>query len=851
MADLTSAPPRFPKGEYEIEDVVGKGGMAIVYRARDLRHPRMVAIKVLRPEVAQSIGSTRFLREIAVAAPFSHPHILPLIDSGLLTDDQGRTTPYYVMPLVDGETLHQKLVREGRLPVRVALRITREILEALQYAHAHGVIHRDIKPANILLSGGHAVVADFGVSRPLPQAVSDDPAEPGLTMTGDVIGTPSYMSPEQALGHRIVDARSDIFSVGCVMYEMLVGDRPFDTPIPQYTATKKRHGIYTSARDARPDVSAALDAVLAKALKAEPEERYASAAAFLFAISTLEEEDTTSGWGMMQQPVPGWVRNVAIGTLAVVGVVAATLRSGRTSNAEKTVPTAPAIASDKSRVAVLPIELLMPDSVLNIVANGFQTDLIDELAQFPALTVISKNGVLQFRGDHASTDSVARALNVGSVVTGDIRRVGDSVRVTVRLIDGATGAVRSTGQDSGSLTDLLAVRSSVISSVTDFLRTAIGEELVEHEHQTVRSAEAWELTARVRDMGEAESGTISRLTPAQRQARFTFVDSLLTRAAKLDKGWPAPLSVHGFILIQRATFLEQASDLGAGTRDAANLIAHQLREQAAILAERALALGPENAMALYIRGKARFDLWRASRPLAPDSIRSAAEQDLHAAVTRRPDMAQAWTDLSVLYHMSGANAKAIEAATNALRADAFLRNGWAVAGRRFFASLAAGRIDQAREFCRSGLITNPASPTFWGCELTILGWTSGSAQDVARGWDILHSTEKGDTLRLIASGWATRRLFIAAIAARAGLADSARAILLTVRRAPVSVSAPENADYGEALVQTLLAQTDQALDLLEKFLRNNPALRGQVRESPWFTAIKTKPRFVALTTAAY
>jgi serine/threonine protein kinase len=654
MPDPKSPPPRFPNGEYEIESVVGKGGMAIVYRARDTRHPRLVAIKVLRPEVAQSIGTTRFLREIAVAAPFQHPHILPLIDSGQLTDEQGRVTPYYVMPLVDGETLHQKLLREGRLPIATVLRITREILEALQYAHAQGVVHRDIKPANILLSGGHAVVADFGVSRPV--AVSDpEPGQSALTVTGDVIGTPSYMSPEQALG-KPVDARSDLFSVGCVMYEMLVGDRPFDTPIPQYTATKKRHGIFASARDARPEVSEALDAVLAKALKPEPEERFASAAAFLFALTNLEEKDT-SGWGMLQAPVPNWMRNVVIGALAVVGIVAATIKSSNSANADDTAATAPAIASDKSRVAVLPIEQLTPDSTMAIVANGFQTDLIDELAQYPALTVISKNGVLQFRGDHASTDSIARVLNVGSVVTGDIRHVGDSVRVTIRLIDGATGVVRSTAQDSGSILDLLAVRSSVINSVTEFLRKEIGHQMRVSERSVVSSVDAWELKSRIANMSEAELGTSTSLSARERASRYRVIDSLLADGIQRDPKWPALLITTASIYLQRATIEDLVGapgDPSAGlTGKTPDMRAREWRLKAIESADEALKRAPDNARALHLRGKARFDIWRYTKGSAPDEIRSAAESDLRKSVQGQRDMSGAWNDLSTLLQLSG------------------------------------------------------------------------------------------------------------------------------------------------------------------------------------------------------
>lgn len=818
--------------------------MAVVYRARDMRRPREVAVKVLRAEVAQSIGTTRFHREIAVAAGFSHPHILPLIDSGELIDERGRVTPYYVMPLVDGETLHQKLVREGRLPLPVILRITREILEALQYAHAKGVIHRDIKPANILLSGGHAVVADFGISRPLSSMDEIGPNEPALTVTGDVIGTPNYMSPEQALGNHVVDARSDMFSVGCVMYEMIVGDRPFDTPIPQYTNTKRRHGIFEPVRNARPDVPDEWDDVLSKALKADPAERYASAAAFLHALSTLEVQETSSWGGMLGRTTPSWLRKVAIGGLAVAGVGAAASMSARTTTgAEASALSTPEVVSNKSRVAVLPIGQMTPDSLLTVVANGFQTDLIDELAQFPALTVISKNGVLQFRGNNASTDSIARTLNVGSVITGDVRRVGDSIRVTMRLVDGATGVVKSTKDTTGSVKDLLAVRSSVLASVRDVMRNVIGLQLQEVEREAIQSSEAWELNARVEQMTATESGLNPALPTAVRVARFRAVDSMLTLAARLDPRWPTPLSTGVILLLQRAMVEEQVR--GTSARDAG--FPAVLRMDAIKRADQALLRDPRNARALYMRGKARFDLWRTSSPLAPDSLRVAAERDLRAATNRRPDVAEAWFELSQMLQMAGANGAARDAAQKALTADAFLRNAPAVMSRLMFMSLSVNNVDDAKRLCDRGRATYPNEPQFFGCDLTILGWTGTSAADVRRGWELLQQAEARDTANYLSSGWATRRLMVGAIAARAGLRDSALAIVRIARAATPSQISADNADYGEAYIRVLLRQNDAALPLLERYIGNNPAFRGQTRESPWFAPLKTDARFERMT----
>ncbi len=212
---------------YTLEREVGRGGMATVYLARDSRHSRSVAVKILRPEIAAWLGHERFLREIQIAAGLTHPHILPLYDSG-----EAGGLLYYVMPYVDGESLRDRIGREGRLPHEDARRIAREVADALSYAHSHNVVHRDIKPGNILLEGRHAVVADFGIARALSQAVGDE-----ITTSGLVIGTPMYMSPEQISGSQI-DGRSDIYSLGCVLHEMVLGEPPFKGPSPHVIAVE-------------------------------------------------------------------------------------------------------------------------------------------------------------------------------------------------------------------------------------------------------------------------------------------------------------------------------------------------------------------------------------------------------------------------------------------------------------------------------------------------------------------------------------------------------------------------------------------------------------------------------------
>src|SRR6266508_1804499 len=244
FADLNAALP----DHYVIDRELGRGGMALVYLARDTRHDRFVALKTLRPEIAIALGRERFLREIKLSARLQHPNILPVYDSG----DAGGTL-YYVMPYVEGESLRDRLEREPQLPVDDALQIAKEVAEALAYAHSHDVVHRDIKPENIMLSGGHAIVTDFGIARAVSAAGGDK-----LTQTGLAIGTPAYMPPEQASGSGQVDRRSDIYSLGCVLYETLAGQPPFTGPTAP--AIMARHSL-----DAVPRLKIVRDAISGRA----------------------------------------------------------------------------------------------------------------------------------------------------------------------------------------------------------------------------------------------------------------------------------------------------------------------------------------------------------------------------------------------------------------------------------------------------------------------------------------------------------------------------------------------------------------------------------------------------------
>jgi serine/threonine-protein kinase len=271
--------------QYEIERALGRGGAATVFLAHDRKHDRCVAIKALHAELTLALGAERFLAEIRLLARLTHPYILPLYDSG-----EAAGVLYFVMPYVSGESLRERLEREGRLPVPDALCIARQVAEALGYAHAENVVHRDIKPENILLTSTHALVADFGVARAISRA-----ADQRTTAAGVAVGTPAYMSPEQAAGETHIDGRADIYSLACVLYEMLAGAPPFTGPTPQAVIASRFNSPPPHVTAARPAAPARAEAAIVRALALLPAGRYATAAAFAAALPAPDEAATSRG----------------------------------------------------------------------------------------------------------------------------------------------------------------------------------------------------------------------------------------------------------------------------------------------------------------------------------------------------------------------------------------------------------------------------------------------------------------------------------------------------------------------------------------------------------------------------
>ncbi|MGH7510214.1 MAG: protein kinase domain-containing protein [Gemmatimonadales bacterium] len=451
MADSLARLQSIIGDRYRIQRELGHGGMATVYLATDLKHGRPVAVKVLRAELAHAIGPERFLREIEIAARLSHPNILPLHDSG-----EADGLLYYVMPYVEGESLRDHLDRERHLPLDEAVRIARNVADALTHAHTHGVVHRDIKPENVLLSGGQFVVADFGIAR------AADAAGTRLTETGLALGTPAYMSPEQSSGERGADARSDIYSLGCLVYEMLGGEPPFTGPTAQ--AVMARHAIdpVPSLRTLRPTVPQGVERVVQKALAKVPADRFATADQF---ATQLARASTAESIAAETRRARSARRRRTWGTAAGVLLLGAGgwWVSGMVEE--------PAIR----RLAVLPLANLTNDPEQEYFAQGMHDALISELAQ-AGVPVIGRTSVMQYQQTIKPAREITRELNADAVVEASVARSGDSVFIRAQLVDGGTEQTLWAGAYAGDLRSVQALHRQVTRAIAGEVRSALTPE---------------------------------------------------------------------------------------------------------------------------------------------------------------------------------------------------------------------------------------------------------------------------------------------------------------------------------------------------------------------------------------
>jgi eukaryotic-like serine/threonine-protein kinase len=767
--------------------------MGIVYLARDLRHDRRVALKVLLPELAASVGSERFLREIKIEAQLNHPHILPVYDSG-----EAGGLLFCVMPFIDGESLKERLSREGQLPCLDAFKITREIADALAFAHDRGLVHRDVKPGNILLEAGHAILADFGLARAFT-ALEDQ----GLTRTGFAVGTPAYSSPEQAGGER-VDGRSDLYSLGAVLYEMLAGQPPFVGPSVDSVVRQHMTAEPTSVRIMRPAVPEAAVYILDKLLAKSPADRYSTAQELIRDVDGAISGEWPKGKKPRRWRVGGgWKVALPAAALVALAAVAGSLllQAGESDGARS--PGLP----DSRAVAVLYFDDLSTNGELEHVADGLTEGLIAELSRVRDLDVVSRNGAEGFRGSVAPPDSIARALGVGTLIRGSVEPAGERLRVSVRLVDGGSGVDFERSMFEVPAAQLLVARDSVIQEVAWLLRNRLGEEIgLRRRRAATGSVEAWALFQRgERERKQAEVHVIqANLETAL--ADFDRSDSLFSLAEAADPSWADPVVQQGWTAYRRSRL---ASDLG---------MALAWIQGGLAFSDRALELDPNDANALELRGTLHYWHWLLNvtpEPQEAASLLSSAREDLEAAVRVDPSLAGAHSTLSHLYYQVSDLTSALLSARAAYSADAFLASAPDVLWRVFLASYDTEQFTQARSSCATGAQRFPEDYRFWECRLWGLTLPS-VVPDVEEAWLLQRRTvELTPDARRPYEHHRTL-ILVAEVLARADLPDSARAVLLRAR-AGADVDPNLELPFFEAHVRTVLGDHDEAVERLAAY----------------------------------
>jgi serine/threonine-protein kinase len=806
---------------YTIERELGVGGWATVFLAHDRKHDRKVAVKVLRSDVATALGPGRFLREISIAGRLTHPHILPLYDSG-----RAGSSLYYVMPFVEGETLRQRLRREHQLPLADTVAIAHQVADALVFAHTHGVVHRDIKPENILLEGDQVYVADFGIARAMQVATGDTLSTPGLA-----VGTPSYMSPEQGAGVADLDGRSDQYSLGCVVYEMLAGEPPHNGPTAQAILARQQTEPPRSIRVLRPSIPEGVEQAVFTALAKPPADRFPSVSEF---VAALDEAAARGRSGAPRSTERlRWAALVA----ALLVVVASLVQLGRRNPLPQ--PRTDERSANPTHVAVLYFDDRSEGGTLGPVAAGLTEDLIDALGQVPALHVVSPNGVRPYLDHRAAPDSIGRALQVGTLVGGSVERSGDVLRVSVRLIDAASGLQLQSRTIEYPYDKLFTLQDTLVQEVSRFLRERLGRQILLREgRKATRSVEAWELVQEGEAAREASRQIMAQgVVPAAERALDT-ADSLFARASTSDPDWPDPQVLRGWLTLDRVRLSESRKPDSVAT----------WFRQGLSHAARALDIRALYPPALELRGTLQYRSWLDSGR-DPAGVKGAAEDLRAAAVPANPTQARAWGTLSAILQARGELAEANFLARRAYEADAFLAESPDLLFRLYYTSIDMGKVEEAVRWCDTGLKRFPDDWHFTYCQLSVLTFvdsTRSSADtkvDVSRAWRLVFRLERLGPVeergQLIPRG----HVLVAAVLGRAGMVDSADAV---IRRARAAAPSDPELDFYEAGARMLMGDREATLRLLARDLEANPQFKNYMRVYPVFRPLWNDLRFRAL-----
>jgi len=829
---------------YEIERELGHGAMATVYLARDVRLNRQVAVKVLLADLAFALGPERFRREIALATKLSHPHILPIYDSGEASGEL-----YYVMPYVAGESLRARLNREKQLPVDEALRIAAEVASALDHSHRHGIIHRDIKPENILLEDGQALVADFGIARAVSAV-----GEGKLTSTGVSLGTPAYMSPEQGMADPNLDGRTDIYSLGCVLYEMLAGSPPFTGRTTQALIARHSLDAVPSLTIVRRTIPEEVEDVVLCALAKVPADRFSTAGEFADALNSVRQggssnvRRTRSGKARKGKPTKWGV--VAIAVAIAVIVVTAGAWAGKTFfwNARRAAAAnAGAGTFQVKRIAVLYFKDMSSDKHLGYLADGLTESLIDQLDQARPLDVISTGGVRQFRGTGAPLDSIARSLEAGTLVDGSITPEGDKVRVSMRIIDGNSDAQFDEASVVESTANPLALRTKLAEQLSLMLRQWLGNEIRLRELRAgTQNSTAWSLVQRAEKMRKDADVLDQGGNPSGAAQKLLAADTLLVQAERLDANWTEPIVLQGKIAGRQERLTKDPAE-------AAKWIAVGIAH-----ADSAIALDPRDADALELRGTLPVRLiirGVVEDERKRDDLVEASEKDLRAAIAVNPAQAGALSVLSLLQYLKHDPMESHTLAQRAYEADAYLTAAPEILWRLYATSYDLEQFVTAKSWCDEATKRFPQHVVGARCQLWIMT-AKGIRPDPAEAWRRAADYERATPVQQREYYRHEGQIVVADVLGRAALADGARRTLLTdsARRVLVRARADRTIDPRgelmgyEAFVRAQLGDKKEAVDLLQRYLTDHPEhRRGFAKVNAWWWRdLQGDPRFKSL-----
>jgi eukaryotic-like serine/threonine-protein kinase len=860
---------------YVLERVLGRGGMATVYLARDLKHDRLVALKVLDPDVAASLGTERFQREIRMAARLHHPHVVSVYDSG-----ESAGCLWFAMPYVRGESLRERLRREGILPIEEALRITRQAAQALSYAHKEGVVHRDVKPENLLLTeDGSTQVADFGIAR-----AAEDQGDQRLTESGVALGTPAYMAPEQSSGEGVVDARADQYALAATCHEMLTGAPPFTGSSSHDLIVRRFTTPVPRVRAARPEVSPEIEGALQRALALKATERFASISDFGAALGggQLTTDPRAAAHGTMAR---GRRRVLWVGGAAALLAGAGLLYTRGTMPAGTTAAADAGGVSRPTRLAVLPFENL-GDSADAYFADGMADEVRGKLAVVSGLEVIARSSSSRYRGEDRSPEDIARDLDVRYLLTGTVRwekRPGRAsrVRVSPELVDARTGTTRWQRSFDAALTDVFEIQGQIAGDVADALDLALAAPARRGlTSRPTGSLEAYTLYLHGRDLraGEVAPDALRGALAAYR------------RAAEIDPGFAAAWA-----------------ELAAGHVDALRLGGMRAddAEQARLAVQRAEALAPESPDTRKARGRylhvvrgdpgSALSEYRAALRMAPsrsDLLDAAAEAevdlaqwsdavvDLEQAARLDPQSPDVIGDLGTAYMRLRryGDARTMLERARALRPGSMslahnrarlaamegdlegihqvFRTMEQIAGRRRLVAYVALREDLVwaldDEGRRTLLTLTPADLDGAVADLAVaraqVHWLRGE-RTLARAWG--DSAAAAFTELLAQYGDQLHRNQLIALhglgLAYAGRYDQAvaEALRAEAERPKDQNSQTSYVRYAVARIFVLAGRPDDAIDRLEA-LASEPGLRaaGLFRIDPNFDPIRHHPRFV-------